>query len=70
MKKNIISAAVSAAIICGAVPMTVNAEETGASGGGVSVSLPRFSTNAFHVLLEEACVRHIRRLSIFAILTA
>ncbi len=47
MKKNIISAAVSAAIICGAVPMTVNAEETGASGGGVSVSLPRFSTNAF-----------------------
>lgn len=47
MNKKIISAVVSAAIICGAVPMTVNAEETGTSVGGASVSLPRFSTNAF-----------------------
>lgn len=47
MNKKIISAVVSAAIICGAVTMTVNAEETGTSVGGASVSLPRFSTNAF-----------------------
>lgn len=45
MNKKFISAIVSAAVICGAMPITVNAEETGKSGGGSAISMPHFSTD-------------------------
>lgn len=45
MNKKIISAVVSAAIVCGAMPVSVNAEETEKSVGRSAVSLPHFSTD-------------------------